>query len=409
MHYYPKYPSRLVKHHKNNDNTYMNILLVSESYWPNADGGALFERRLALGIASKGHHVSVWAPAKNFSNYVEQDGDTTIYRERAITLIFNRKYKVSFWPFIHTKGIFGKTKPDVVHIHNPSLLGLAALHYARKHKIPVVATNHLMPENILLNLRWTKFVYKLLYRLVWRYLVRFHNKCNYVTSPTPTATAFLKKYGVTKPLKDVSNGIDMDVFKPGLDASSLYDKYKIPRGKPIILYLGRVDGEKRLDIIIQSMPEILRNKPAHLVIAGFGVEMDRLKAQAAKLRVDKHITFTGYIDESDKPLFYNLCEMFVISSPAELQSIVTLEAMATAKPVVSVDVAALKELVHDGENGYLFTENSYQELAKRVIDLLRDDVKRTSFGKESLNIVQEHHSTKKMFDNYEGIYKAIRR
>lgn len=386
----------------------MNILLVTESYWPNADGGALFERRLALGMAAKGHKVSIWAPAKDFSNYQEVDGDTTIYRERAITLLFNRKYKVSFWPSLHTKKIFQATKPDVIHIHNPSLLGLTAQRYARKHGIPIVATNHLMPENILLNLKWTKFLYNVLYKLVWRYLVWFHNRCDFVTSPTPTATDFLKKFGVTKPLKPISNGIDMAVFKAGLDAKELKHKYKLP-DLPILLYLGRVDGEKRLDIILRAMPEILRNTKCHLLIVGFGKEMDNLKHLASSLHVSANVTFTGYIDEADKPLFYNLCDMFVISSPAELQSIVTLEAMATARPVVSVDVAALKELVHDGENGYLFRENSYQELAKRVVDLLRDDVKRTAFGKQSLEIVKAHHSTDVMFDNYEAIYQQVQK
>lgn len=384
----------------------MNILLVTESYWPNADGGALFERRLALGLADKGHSVSIWAPAKNFSNYTEQDGKTTIYRERAITLLFNRKYKVSFWPSVHTKKIFAQAKPDVIHIHNPGLLGLTAQRYARKHGIPIVATNHLMPENILLNLKWTKLLYNLLYKLVWKYLVWFHNRCDYVTSPTPTAIEFLDKFGVIKPLKAVSNGIDLSVFKPGLDASKLKAKYKLP-DEPILLYLGRVDGEKRLDIILRAMPEVLRNKKCHLLIVGFGKEMDNLKKLANELHIRKNVTFTGYIDESDKPLFYNLCNIFVISSPAELQSIVTLEAMATAKPIVSVDVAALKELVHDGENGYLFAENSYQQLATRLIDLLRDDVKATTFGKESLNIVTKHHSTEVMFDTYESIYTGL--
>lgn len=387
-------------------NESMKILLVTESYWPNADGGALFERRLALGLAEKGHDVSIWAPAKDFSNYTEADGATTIYRERAVTLLFNRKYKVSFWPSVHTKKIFEATKPDVIHIHNPSLLGLTAQRYARKHGIPIVATNHLMPENILLNLKWTKFLYNILYKLVWRYLVWFHNRCDYVTSPTPTATAFLEQFGVTKPLEAVSNGIDLSVFKPGLDASKLKGKYKLPN-LPILLYLGRVDGEKRLDIILRAMPEVLKNTKCHLLIVGFGREMDNLKRLAESLRITKAVTFTGYIDEADKPLFYNLCDMFVISSPAELQSIVTLEAMASSKPVVSVDVAALKELVHDGENGYLFSENSYQELAKRIIDLLRDDVKRTSFGKESLKIVTEKHSTAVMFDRYEAIYNKV--
>ena len=147
----------------------MNILLVTESYWPNADGGALFERRLVQGLISKGHSVSVWAPSKNFTNYLEQDDSYTIYRERAVTMPFNKKYKVTLFPWVHTKKIFKLVKPDVIHIHNPALLGRTAIKYANRHGIPVLTTNHLMPENVLLNIKGSSWYYGWFYKRFWSY------------------------------------------------------------------------------------------------------------------------------------------------------------------------------------------------------------------------------------------------
>jgi glycosyltransferase involved in cell wall biosynthesis len=384
----------------------MKILLVTESYWPNADGGALFERRLVQGMIDRGHKVWVWAPSKNFRSHTEHDGDSVIFREQAYTLPFNKKYKVSFWPSLHTRRAFGRSKPDVVHIHNPFMLGRTAMAYANRHGIPVVATNHLMPENFLLNLKGSSWYYGWFYKRFWHYLVRFHNRAQFVTTPTPTALQFLHQFGLKAPAKAVTNGIDMDVFHPGIATEKLRAKLGLPK-KPIILYLGRVDGEKRIDIIIRSLPKLLKQLDCQLVIAGFGVALEPLKKLAAELKVAEQVTFTGYLDEADKPGIYNLADVFVISSPAELQSIVTLEAMASAKPVVSVDVAALHELVHDGKNGYLFAENNHSMLAEKLANLLSEPKKLAAFGKESLAIVAKHHSTQVTFNEYEGIYKQV--
>src|ERR1700756_5329617 len=123
----------------------MRILLATESYWPNADGCALFERRRALGMANRGHHVAVWAPAKGLASYDEVDGPYTIHRESGVTFWANRKYKVSWNPFWHARRIIRQEKPYVIHIHNCYWMGLSAMFWARHYGIPVVATNHFMP------------------------------------------------------------------------------------------------------------------------------------------------------------------------------------------------------------------------------------------------------------------------
>lgn len=384
----------------------MKILLITESYWPNADGGALFERRLAHGLASLGHQITIWTPGIKARSYIETDEPTTILREKSWVFLVNPKYRVSYWPWISGLRHITRLKPDVIHIHNPYLMGLTGLLWARLKNIPVVATNHFMPENALLNLRGTGWLYKPLHSLIWKYIVWFHNRCDYVTSPTPTATSLLSLHGLKKPLEAISNGIDTVQFQPRPRAQ--VNKYVPNTGLPLILYLGRVDGEKRLDLIVKALPLILKQVDSHLVIAGFGVAQKSLEALAERLNVASSVTFTGFIEEKDKPALYSASSVFVISSPAELQSIVTLEAMATGLPIVSVDVAALKELCHDGKNGYLFKENDFHQLAENVVKILSNPTLAKAFGAESRQIVVENHSTEVTFKKYEAAYmKAL--
>jgi glycosyltransferase involved in cell wall biosynthesis len=385
----------------------MKLLLVTESYWPNADGGALFERRLALGLVADGLHVSVMAPSTGWERYIERDGNYNIYRERAATFWFNTKYKTTLWPFWQVRRVIRRERPDVIHIHNAYWLGLGALFWGRLYRIPVVATNHFMPENALLNVRVFNFLYRPLVWIIWAGIVWLHNRCDFVTSPTPTAVQLLRTHGLKAPARAISNGIDMGVFHTGIDPKTVIAKLGLATEQPIVLYVGRVDGEKRLDIIISALPLILKQQKVQLVIAGFGKAMAALKAQTAELGLQNEVIFTGYLDEANKPALYNAATVFVISSPAELQSIVTLEAMASGLPIVSVDVAALKELCHDGDNGYLFPENDCTALAARTNEILASDKLKKAFGEESTNIVQRSHSTEVTFDHYEAVYRQV--
>jgi glycosyltransferase involved in cell wall biosynthesis len=385
----------------------MRLLIATESYWPNADGGAFFEQRLALGLAGRGHHVAIWTPGTRFANYTETDGPTTIYRERAVTFWANRKYKVSFMPFFRARAILRREKPDVIHIHNTYWIGLSTLFWAKRYHIPVVATNHFMPENALLNLKGSGLVYNQMHKLIWAFLVGFHNRVDFVTSPTPTAVKLLLDHHLKAPVEPVSNGIDMTVFKPGLNPAAVQAKYGLATDKPVVLYLGRLDGEKRLDQILNAWPAVLKQQPAQLVLVGFGKAMASLQAQAKKLGITDSVVFTGYIDQDEKPFFYNAANMFVISSPAELQSIVTLEAMATALPIVSVDVAALKELCHDNENGILFKLEDIAGLSAAINKILADKDLHKRFSAESSKIVRDLHSTEVMFDHYTTIYERV--
>jgi len=89
-----------------------------------------------------------------------------------------------------------------------------------------------------------------------------------------------------------------------------------------------------------------------------------------------------------------------------LQSIVTMEAMASGLPVVAVNAMALPELVHDGENGYLFSDGDSQMLAEKVIVILSNHPMRAQMSKKSLEIIKDH-DINKIIEKYESIYNEI--
>lgn len=382
----------------------MKILFATDSYWPNADGGALFERRLVQGLIKHGHDVNVWAAGPKLRSFEEKDGKSTIYREKSIRLIFNWRYRISFWTLFSGRRIIKQFRPDMIHIHNFAGIGISALLWAKHYKIPVLATNHFMPENFTLNARlpgkrrFSKW-------LVWHYLVFWHNRASYVTSPTPTAVELLQAHGLKTPAQAVSNGIDTQKFQPRPPKQALRQKYGIKKG-PAILYLGRLDGEKRIDVIIKALPQ-LKHQTAQLIIAGTGKARPELETLTAQLELTDRVHFTGFIDEADKPGLYNLAKLFAISSPAELQSIVLLEAMSSALPVVAVDVAALKELCRDGTNGYLFPEDNSAALAQHIDTLLSDSVKAERFGHASRAIAVKEHSNEATVQTYESLYNRL--
>src|SRR5581483_1526181 len=145
---------------------------------------------------------------------------------------------------------------------------------------------------------------------------------------------------------------------------------------------------------------------AHLVFAGVGREQQSLENLVRKLGLEKKTTFVGGLNRQELPLIYNLGNVFVIPSTAELQSIVTMEAMATGLPIIGANAGALPELVHDGENGYVHTPGNSQEVADKILRILGDPALAKRMGQKSMEIVK-HHSFDEVIKVFEGVYSKV--
>ncbi|WP_152176362.1 glycosyltransferase, partial [Mycobacterium tuberculosis] len=101
-------------------------------------------------------------------------------------------------------------------------------------------------------------------------------------------------------------------------------------------------------------------------IVGGGDQRKQLESLAAQLGLADRVTFHGRTTDEELRALLSRASLFVIASIAELQSIATMEAMASALPIVAADAVALPHLVHDGENGHLFTPGDVDDLAAKL-------------------------------------------
>jgi glycosyltransferase involved in cell wall biosynthesis len=386
----------------------MRILIAADLYWPTINGVAVFSRNLAQGLARRGHEVVVIAPSQTGKKYREVDQNYVIERTASLPFPFYQNFRVSLTPQREVKSIIKRYDPDVIHIQSVLGIGRAALSTGNKMGIPTVATNHAMPENLLDNLRLLAPFARPISSVIESYGTRFHNNTDYVTTPTQAAIDMFgdKTKSLKVPIEAVSNGIDLQAFSPGKPPEGIYKKFGIPAEVPVLLYLGRVDTEKHLSVLVAASAKVIKRTPAHLVIVGYGNESERLKQQAAALGIARHTTLTGKVDQGDIAPLLKTGTIFCMPSPAELQSIATLEAMASGLPVVAVNAGALHELCHDGENGYLFKYDDDTMMAAAILKLLKNDSLRAKMAQKSVAIAKTHDINHTL-DRFEAIYTKL--
>ena len=386
----------------------MKILYVSEAYLPDLGGIAAVIENFTQGLAAEGHDVHLWTRSHQPKSYTETHGGVTIHYQRSTPYPLSSGHRVTVGVRAGLAAIVADWQPDVIHAHIfPSPITAAAITYGKKHHIPVVITNHAMPENYrnVVDFRLPAAAEKLIFPIGWKWLVGICNQATFVTTPTPTALSYLTDNGLKRPGLAISNGIDTDMYRPGPDVPELRRKWRLPSDKPLMLYLGRLDGEKMVEIIIQALPQLQHSY--HLVIAGGGNNERQLKALTRKLKLSKHVTFTGLVSATDKVRLYQMADLFVIASPAELQSLVTLEAMSCHLPVVAVNAGALDELCHDGTNGEIFALNDSTDLAGKLDKLLGNPELRLQYGQASRRIVEKAHSLHGTILAYQSVYQQL--
>ncbi len=387
----------------------MKILIASDLHAPVYNGVATFSRNLALGLAARGHEVVVIAPSQDGKKSVEFDTNHTVYRVRSTVFPFYQNIRVSLTPQLEVRKIIQDFQPDIIHIQMPMWIGMATMNYAKRCEIPVVSTSHAMPENLMDNIKRLAKVSRPINRMLADHGRRFHNRADVITSPTLSG---IKSFGkqvdkVKKPVYIISNGINLDDFAPGTASKSLYKKYGLPTDRPIVTYIGRVDAEKHLWVLLKAMRRILHEgHEAHLLVVGAGVDLTHMQQLSKELGVAKETTFAGRVPEEDKVLLEHVGTVFAIPSPAELQSIVTLEAMASGQPIVAVDAGALGELCHDGENGYLFALDDDEGMAEGIVAIITDKKRREKFAAESLRIAATH-DLKTTIKEFEELYRKV--
>ena len=144
----------------------MKSLSGADTYYPSVNGPSYFTQRLAAGLQRRGHEVHVICPSQSLRSTITQHGGVVIHGIASLPVPLYTALRFTPLPFVYPRILSAvqEIKPDVIHIQNHFLIGRALTDIAQKLSIPIVATNHFMPENIMVHLEFLSERHKVVRR-----------------------------------------------------------------------------------------------------------------------------------------------------------------------------------------------------------------------------------------------------
>ena len=381
----------------------IRVVIGADTFAPDINGAARFAERLAAGLVQRGHEVHVMAPNTRYrtAEPTEEiiEGQPVIMHRLPSVRWAPHDWLRFVWPWRskhYARQVLDSVKPDVVHIQSHIVIGRGLAREARKRGIPIVATNHVMAENILDFTTLPAKLDKVVFKLAWDDAKRTFDMTRAVTTPTRKAADFLEATTGITGVIPISCGIDRTHYAPDLS----------PRTENRIAIVGRLTTEKQVDVTLRAVAKLDPALNVQVDIVGGGDQRNKLEALTAELGLTDRVHFLGRTSDEDLRAMYAKASVYVIASIAELQSISTMEAMASGLPVVAADAMALPHLVHDGENGYLFPAEDVDAAADRITKVLTadpDEFRRMQ--QASLDGVAAHDINRTL-DTFEALYRG---
>ena len=381
----------------------MRILIGADTFAPDVNGAAKFAERLAAGLVERGHDVHVVAPrpedGPNVTRVEQHEGQSmTVHRLRSWRWNPHPwlRYALPWRIERNAARILDEVKPDVVHFQSHIVVGRGLARQAAARGIRIVGTNHFMPDNAM---QFTPFFGGLkdaAIRGMWKAAGRTFGLAESVTTPTRKAADYLEKYADLEGVHAISCGLHIDHYTPDF----------APRTENVALFLGRVEAEKHIDELLRAVALLDPALDVKVEIVGDGEQRSALERLARELGMADRVHFAGYAPEEYLKEQLTRASVFAMPSRAELQSIATMEAMASGLPVVGANAMALPHLIHDGENGYLYEPGDIQGFAdrlERIFTMPHDEL--LELKRESLRIVSGHDITRTL-ETFEALYRG---
>ncbi|GAA0999129.1 hypothetical protein GCM10009555_099730 [Acrocarpospora macrocephala] len=380
------------------------VLIATDTYPPDVNGAAYFTHRLATGLAARGVDVHVVCASDDGKPRLDREDGVVLHRLRSARLLVHPTMRVTVPAGLGrtVDRLIERIGPDVVHTQGHFVVGRAAVGAARRGGVPVVATNHFMPDNLFQFAHIPSGLRARVGALAWRDFSRVFAKADHVTTPTPIAAGLLTGKGFGREVEPVSCGIDLRRFRPQPRAWAR-QRFGVP-DRPTILFVGRLDEEKRLEELVRALPQVMNHVDAQIVLVGSGNRRESLERLAARIGVGERVRFLGFVPDADLQEVYSVADVFAMPGVAELQSIATLEAMATGLPVVAADAMALPHLI-DG-NGFLYPPGEVRELARHLVTILSDAELRATMSRASLALAARHDHERSLA-RFEQIYLEV--
>lgn len=315
----------------------MRIALFTETFLPKIDGIVTRLKYTIDYLQRSGHQVFVFAPDRGIKEY------------KGSEVIGVPGFSFPLYPELKLaipRPMIGKAlesiKPDLIHVVNPAVLGLGGIQSSKKFNIPLMASYHThLPQYL------QHYKIGFLKGLLWKILRGIHNQAKMNLCTSSAMQEELQDNGIQN-VKIWQRGVDTELFHPSRQDHTIreYLSQNHPE-QPLLLYVGRLGAEKRIENIkpiLESLPD------SRLAIIGDGPQ----RAELERYFEGTNTFFAGYMTGEQLAAAYASADAFIFPSTTETLGLVLLEAMAAGCPVVAACSGGIPDIVTDGVNGYLF-------------------------------------------------------
>lgn len=376
----------------------MKVAIFTDTFLPDVNGVARTLGRWVRYLESQGATCRVFAPQSEGGTGTDYS-NTMVERFYSIPFLLYPECKLAIPNPITIKKTLMEFKPDIIHCATPFNLGLYGLHYAKKHKIPIVASYHTHFDQYLqyYKIQWVE-------GMLWRYLGWFHQTCRRIYVPSMSTQRYLEERGFHN-LEVWSRGVDVSRFHPEVDREAVLKRAGADPSKFTMLYVGRLAPEKSVDVLLDAyakLPERMKEQ-SQLILAGDG-PLHKELIETYGDRAD--MKFLGFVEGQELSDLYAASDVFVFPSATETFGNVVLEAMASGTPVIGANAGGVSDTVRHMQNGWLCPVGDASAFAQAVETLFDNPELRTGLGHAG-RLYSEQQSWDSIFARLLDSYRQV--
>lgn len=371
----------------------MNIAIFTDNYFPNINGVSSSIYTLANGLMAKGHKVYIFSISEPSKQIKLVETNPLVFRVPSVALTFIKPYRAVKPVLFGVIELCRKLKIDIIHSQTEFSMGVMGHQVAKALGIAQIHTYHTMWEDYTHYITHGVKLVDLPAKSMARKLSEiFCESANSLIVPTEKVNRSVISYGVDMTTYIIPSGINLKPFNPSsIDMNRVADiktDWGIKPQDRVLLSIGRVAAEKSLDLIIKSMPDILKLNPnIMLLIIGDGPALSELKALASELNLGDRVKFPGSVPYSEVATYYQLGDAFISCSTSETQGLTYYEALAAGLPVIARYDECIADILNDGVNSRVFNDitklpeiasellsnrDEYQKLVTNAISSVKD-------------------------------------
>ncbi|AHH10632.1 1,2-diacylglycerol 3-glucosyltransferase [Borrelia coriaceae ATCC 43381] len=346
----------------------MKIAIFTDTYLPDKNGVATSIKQIKEEFIRKGHNVYIFCPQSQRSDPKEDN----IYRCFSIQLNHRLDAKIAFPNKAKIKKIIQEYKPEIIHTHSEFTMGKIGKKLALQYNIPIVHTNHTMWDYYLHYLGILKY-----FTNPDKIMKKFYDQIHHFIYPSVKSRDKYFHLANNADYKIIPNGVDRKLFIKELSQEKrqeILNKHGISKNDKIIIFVGRINKEKNICLLIEHLKQLLiENKNYKLILIGKGKEEAKVKHFRKKHGLEKQIILIGTIPWEEMYYYYKISDVFTSLSKSEVYPMTTIEALTAGIPAVLTNDIIYKDVIQQGKNGFLI--DNYESIYKYMIETIKNDEK----------------------------------